>query len=173
MQAKQRYEICICKLSHFKITRASVLFFWKIYESEKFFYFCFHHIFKSENFRFPVSTKTRDLSKLHPWNCCPTSSGCRRGSKVHVRSLNCLLQRFSWLHTIHHDIWFSLDFSRGCEVCSWGQRNSLEYEIFSGEWSRYLQFFTFWYKLCLHGHWQKQCPAVFRSWCIYRLLYIP
>ena len=67
MQAKQCYKILYPfshrKLSYFKITRASVLFFWKIYESEKFFYFCFHHIFESENFRFPVSTENRRIGR--------------------------------------------------------------------------------------------------------------
>ena len=64
MHSKDRYKIWTCSdLSLFEITSASVLFCENFrcnltyYESENFSDSSLHHIFESENFRFPFCTK--------------------------------------------------------------------------------------------------------------------
>ena len=74
MHSKRRYKICTCsvilgQLSLFEITRASLLFSrnwnfrWnlKFYERRNFSYSTLHHIFESQNVRFPFSTRNSSL----------------------------------------------------------------------------------------------------------------
>ena len=103
MQSKQRYEICIY----------SVIVSWVVSKLQGLQYYFLERFTKVRNFFISVSItflnpkilgflrkivigRNRSCESLK--NCCPTSSCIRRASKVLVRSVNCLLQGFSWLH---------------------------------------------------------------------------